>query len=102
MGPVSLKLVLKASPLFLLFAAQILRPVAGQVPPAPTPCKGATNTTNKIKDDFIFQGGLSQSLDPGLARTLPFENEKSNAWSNSSELFFSAWISISRLITILP
>lgn len=87
MPSVSLKLVL-AAPLLFLFTAQILRPVAGQAPPAPTPCKGATNTTNKIKDSFIFQGGLSQPLDPGLARTLPFENEKSSAWGNSSQSFF--------------
>jgi hypothetical protein len=68
----------------LLFTAQILQFVAGQASPAPTPCKGATSTANKVKDVFIFQGGLSPPLDPGLARSLPFEIEKSSAWSNSS------------------
>jgi hypothetical protein len=84
------KLALRVPLLFLLFVAQILPPVAGQASPAPTPCKGATNTTTKIKDAFIFQQGLSQPLDPGLARTLPVEYVKSSAWSNSSQFFFAA------------
>jgi len=96
----SLKLGFVA-PFLFLFTAQIL-PVAGQTSPAPTPCKGATNTTNKIKDSFIFQGGLSQPLDPGLARTLPFENEKSSAWGNSSQSFFATRELLSILITIPP
>ena len=76
-------------PLLFLFVTQILQPVAGQASPAPTPCKGATNTTNKIKDAFIFQEGLSPLLDPGLARALPVESLKSSAWPNSSRFFFA-------------
>lgn len=94
MASVSLEL------LFLLFAAQILQLVAGQASPAPTPCKGANNTANKIKDSFVFQGGLSSPLDPGLARTLPFEILKSNAWGNSSQFFYETWEPTSSLITI--
>lgn len=100
MASVPLKLVLNARLLFLLFATQILQLVAGQASPAPTPCKGANNTTNKVKDNFIFQGGLSPTLDPGLARTLPFELLKSNAWGNSSQFFYDTWEPISSLITI--
>ena len=84
------KLALRVPLPFLLFVVQILQPVAGQASPAPTPCKGATNTTNKIKDAFIFQGGLSTPLDPGLARTLPIEYPKSDAWAYSSWSFFAA------------
>ena len=89
MAVVSRKLALNAPLLFLHFAAQVLQLVAGQASPAPTPCKGANNTANKIKDGFIFQSGLSPPLDPGLARTLPLESLKSNAWSNSSRFFFA-------------
>jgi hypothetical protein len=89
MASAYLKLPLKVPLLFLVFAAQILHPVAGQAPPAPTPCKGATSTANKIKDGYIFREGLSPPLDPGLARTLPYEGKKSNTWSNSSQFFFA-------------
>lgn len=88
------KLALKIPLPFLLLVVQILQPVAGQASPLPTPCKGASNTTNKIKDGFIFQGGLSPPLDPGLARTLPVEYAKSSAWSDSSPSFCSMRISI--------
>ncbi len=84
------KLALKVPLPFLLLVVQVLQPVAGQASPVPTPCKGVTNTTNKIKDSFIFQGGLSPPLDPGLARTLPVEYAKSSAWANSSPFFFAA------------
>ena len=71
--------------LFLFLATQILQPVAGQASPAPTPCRGATITANKIKDGYVFREGLSPPLDPGLARTLNYEGKKSTTWSNSSQ-----------------
>ena len=86
MVSLSLKLALIA-PLLLLLAAQTLQPVAGQALPTPTPCKGAINATTKIKDGFIFREGLSPPLDPGLARTLPYEGKKSDTWTNSSQYF---------------
>lgn len=72
--------------LILLLATQILQPVAGQASPAPTPCRGASITTNNIKDGYIFREGLSPPLDPGLARTLNqfYEGKKSTTWANSS------------------
>jgi len=82
---VYLKLALN---ILLLFATQILQPVAGQASPAPTPCRGAKIVANKIKEGYIFREGLSPPLDPGLARTLEklhYEGKKSATWSNSSQ-----------------
>jgi len=88
MAPVYLKLALNF-PLLFLFAAQILQPVAGQASPAPTPCKGAAISADKIKDGYIYREGLSPPLDPGLARTLPYEGKKSNTWTNTSQSFLA-------------
>ncbi|SRR5258706_15654713 len=85
MPSVYLKLALR---LFLLLATQILQPVAGQASPAPTPCRGASITADKIKDGYVFREGLSPPLDPGLARTLNqlhYEGKKSATWKNSSQ-----------------
>ena len=102
MAPLYLKLALNFPLLFLLFAGHILQPVAGQASPAPTPCRGAAINAEKIKDGYIFREGLSPPLDPGLARTLPYEGKKSNTWTNTSQSFFATRVPISGLIIIPP
>jgi hypothetical protein len=105
MASVYLKLVLN---IFLLFAAQILQPVAGQASPAPTPCRGAKIIADKIKDGYIFREGLSPPLDPGLARTLEklhYEGKKSFTWTNASQsliAFYHGFTLLMWLLTTQP
>jgi len=82
MASVHIRLALS---LFVVFAAQILHPVAGQASPAPTPCRGASIIADRIKDGYMFREGLSPPLDPALARTLRYEGKKSNTWSDRSQ-----------------